>query len=102
MTPRMLQFLRGIAPENLVQRPYDRGRVSLRDACAECMQEIRLTVEDAELVGVQPAGAWHVRGGGCGVNNLFCSGACAERWTATRPFLGQVEGGPVAELWTGA
>lgn len=102
MTPKMLQFLQGIARENLVQKPYDRGRVSLRDACAECTREIRLTVEDAELVDVQPAGAWHVRGGGCGVNNLFCGPACAERWTAARSSLGQGERGPIPDLWTGA
>jgi|GEM_PF-866796 hypothetical protein len=102
MTPKMLRFLEGIAPQELVRRSYDRGRVWLNDACASCARRIRLVVEDACLVAVQPVGAWHVRGGGCGVNNLFCDQACAEKWMAAHPGLRDAERGPVQGLWSPA
>ncbi len=100
MTPKMLRFLEGIAPQNLVRRSYDRGLVRLNDACASCARRIRLVVEDARLIPTEPAGVWHVRGGGCGVNNLFCGQACAENWVAVHPSLRGVERGPVHELWS--
>ena len=101
MTPKMQAFLQRIPADQLVRKPYDRGRVSLRDACAHCLEEIRLTVCDARLLEVRPSTAWHVRGGGCGVNNLFCGPACAAEWLKTRPFLREEEQGPVAALWEG-
>jgi len=101
MTARMLAFLQRVRADQLVRKSYDRGRVSLRDACAHCLEEIRLTVCDARLGEVQPSRAWHVRGGGCGVNNLFCGPACAADWLKTRPFLREEEQGPVAALWEG-
>ena len=101
MTPKMLAFLQSFKPEDLVRRTYDQGTVHLHDACAQCMRRIQLTVTEGRLVATDPAGAWHVRGGGCGVNNLFCGPACAAEWLKTRPFLREEEQGPVAALWEG-
>lgn len=100
MTPKMLRFLEGVAPRELVRRSYDRGQVWLNDACASCARRIRLVVEDARLVAVEPAAVWHVRGGGCGLNNLFCGQACAENWVVAYPWLRGAERGPVHELWS--
>lgn len=99
MTPKMLAFLGSLRPEDLFPRTYDRGTVHLQDACAQCMRRIRLTVADGRLVGAEPAGAWYVRGGGCGVNHLFCGAGCAEQWVRANPRLGDPERGPVEALW---
>ncbi len=101
MTPKMQAFLQRIPADQLVRKSYERGRVSLRDACAQCLEEIRLSVCDARLVDVRPPAAWHVRGGGCGVNNLFCGPACAAEWLKTSPFLREGEQGQVVALWEG-
>ncbi len=99
MTPKMLAFLASLRPEDLFRRTYDRGTVHLYDACAQCMRRIRLIVTDGRLVGAEPTGVWHVRGGGCGVNNLFCGAGCAEQWVRANPRLGDPERGPVEALW---
>lgn len=99
MTPKMLRFLTGIPPQDLVRRPYDRGRVRLNDACASCARGLRLVVEDGRLVAVEPTTVWHVRAGGCGVNNVFCSPGCAAEWVEVHGFRG-AERGPVPALWT--
>ena len=100
MTPQMLAYLLRVDPKDLVRRRYDQGTVQLDDACAHCMRRIRLTVADGHLVTTGPPGVWHVRGGGCGVNNLFCSRACAEGWVEAHPRLQEAEQGPVTALWT--
>jgi hypothetical protein len=99
MTPKMLAFLQSFRPEDLVRRTYDQGTVHLHDACAQCMRRIHLTVTDGRLVATDPAGAWHVRGGGCGVNNLFCCAGCAQGWVQTNPRFADSERGPVEALW---
>jgi hypothetical protein len=101
MTPKMLAFLQSFKPEGLVRRAYDQGTVQLHDACAQCMRRIHLTVTDGRLVATDPLGVWHVRGGGCGVNNLFCAPACAAEWLKSLPSLREGEQGPVAALWEG-
>jgi len=99
MTPKMLRFLSGIAPQDLVRRTYEEGRCVLRDACAGCDRAVQITVEHARLVAVQPGGLWHVRAGGCGVNNVFCSRGCAEDWAQLHGFVDS-ERGPVEALWS--
>jgi hypothetical protein len=74
--------------------------VWLNDACASCARRIRLVVEEARLISTEPAGVWHVQGGGCGVSNLFCGQASAKNWVAAHPSLRDAERGPVHELWS--
>lgn len=99
MTPKMLAFLEQLDPRDLIRRTYEEGVVHLRDACAYCLARIILTVSNGQLVSSEPRGVWHVRGGGCGVNNLFCGPACAEGWVRVNPHLLHAEWGPAEVLW---
>jgi len=98
LAPGAPEFLDGVDFCFPVRRLYDRGRVRLNDACASCARRIWVVVEDGRLVAVEPTAAWHVRAGGCGVNNVFCRPACAAEWLEVHRFKA-AERGPVHALW---
>ncbi len=101
MTSLMVAALQATPREGLVLRPLDDRHVTLRTLCARCVERVTVEARSGRVVSVEPHDAWYLRGGGCGVNVLFCSRAHLREWLAEHPSLERRPHGSVRRLGAG-
>jgi hypothetical protein len=70
----------------------------LSDACGWSDEPIKVVMDHGRLAEATPATTWYLLGGGCGVNNLFCSEAALRAWLSGHQQFKSRQAGPLREI----